>query len=336
MVAQKRFREITWGTEQTKYLSHRMALRVAYQFKIRPKVYLIKELTEIGLCMAQSGRPTWMPKDVELKTYDNSWDDWTHAEIEALVDRIGAGKPVELIKGIFNVPDEVMQQALEMAGKAIDETGATIVYHPQLDPDEEPAYFDQFDFPNRTDRDFCNSRWKKYSERIDSTQPQNETTVRAMIFCEAQMRQCEKDMNAKELRTRKAAVEMYSKLKADFSKGAADLALLERQYDIAPEEESFDAIIRRTHQIRPNWRDKDLEIRMGEYNLIQKIADFHRVKLEGGVEDPVRERAAGRLRQPPEEDEEPVSKFSRSVLAVAQSEKEAARDIIVDSTSGNQ
>jgi len=316
-----------------KALPERLALRLLKLLEMEKRPIPIKDIMKIGLGRESYGRPNWFPTVARLKTYDDSWTDWTDSEKEVIMSKLTEGHSEYLIQRMFQVPEDIMNEAIaEVFGSG------SVVQRAPLAPGATPLkqvtfgresgqVFGEDDLVLDTDRRFANDRWAEYGEKVDLTSPTNQTIVRGMILMELQLRRLELEMNDPNTKTRDAAIKAYSDLSTNYSKRASDVALLEKQFKKAPKEETLDAVILRTDDIRDNWRDTDMFLRMGEHNLVELVAQFHRVKI--GEQDPERFERPQATSGP---DEESPLRLAEIELARLQAEMEVKGPMVMDTS----
>jgi hypothetical protein len=290
---------------------------------------LARDVKSAGFGFGITRRPSWFPEKRWLAEYDDSWTDWTVLETNLLVARMLDGvKPNALFK-VFEPPHDIAADAYKKAtGKTYRATArndTTPIRSPRTKAgkrvggsvpvidskglpagaimdmpgvvdslsDEDMEYvngeFAMIDIENPIDRIYANRRWELYSERVDLEKPANQTTVKLMILLEVQIRRIMWDCNDLDPESRKESYETLERIRKAFSRAATDVAQLEKQYIIEPEQDSLDAVIERTHDYRQNWRDRQIEHEMGIRNLYEMYEKFHKTQLEGTEEDTVSE-----------------------------------------------
>jgi hypothetical protein len=292
-----------WGTKETAHLSQRMvyrlAKRVLKQNNARAetrKEMPVRDMIKAGLGQYDLNRPDWYPEKADLALYDDDWDDWTEDEVAVLKRRLNDRHPGHVLFVIFRVPKEIADfleidtAKPEPAAESAPSAGET---EPTKEIDlksSEPAKYDfgrfsRLDFRSEDDHRFANRRWTEYEERIDLDKPANQTTVEMMITMEVEFRRARRDCASPDSKVQTAAFNRLKSVQTAYSKAAADVAQLEKQFKLEPEQESLDAVIERTHDIREGWRDTQIENEMGLRGLFDLVEKFHRTHLEEDDED---------------------------------------------------
>ena len=95
----------------------------------------------------------------------------------------------------------------------------------------------------------------------------NQTQVEMLILLEVRFRAVRRDCGSEVNKTRNDAFAELKQIRDDYSKAAADVNQLEKQNKQTPDQESLDAVILRTHDIRPDWRDRSIEREMAQHSL---------------------------------------------------------------------
>ena len=263
--------EPKWGSEDVYNLSERMARRARLVFSSPPK-----GLTEHSIlqCVRNpkavlSGKyvPAWF-RDLDISDYDDSWNDWMVDELSAIEERLINGIDYDILQDTFGVPEKIMGT---LRRKVTKQTYDVI--------DERVGYFSTEEIPDGITRREANKRWEEISEKINLSNPVNQTMIRSLIMTEIQMRRLEFEMlvaKPQQVRELQVSYDGFNKL---FSKLAEDIATLERQQDIRPINETFDAILIRHSEIKRDWRDISTQLKMEEEGLIKRMVELHKIDL---------------------------------------------------------
>ena len=230
--------------------------------------------------------PKWFPKKTELKGYDDSWQDWSNVEIECLKDRLNMGVSPEIVLAVFRPTDFAMGVVnWEVYGqKDVQEAPVddTVEPEPQYSPEVEKHSVGEFDFmdiPDVRDRAFANRRWVEYAQRLDIEKPQNQTLLRSIITLETQMRRVAREINSDDEKERSDALQIFPRMQKQFSDAASDLSLLEKQFKDKDEWENLDDFIHRTHDVRTNWRDVQIENELAMHGLYDLHEKMHKKRF---------------------------------------------------------
>jgi Holliday junction resolvase RusA-like endonuclease len=314
----------TGGTAETAFLSRRMVYRVARKVERQKRTTVqnrrklpIREVVIVGFGQYSMQRPDFYPTREEQRTYsadDDKWDDWTEAERDVLKKRLEKGANPKALFTVFKVKDEMAAALrLEVFGEDVavplsedvpleEEEPRIKSYVPEVraEPEVIPVEsheseeydtgrFNPLDFPSTDDRRYANRRWVEHERRIDLDKPVNQTQVEMLILLEVRFRKVRRDCGSEVAKTRKDAFAELKEIRADYSKAAGDVAQLEKQNKQAPDQESLDAVIERTHDIRPGWRDIQIENEMAIRGLYDLYEQFHRTHLDVEETEPVKQ-----------------------------------------------
>lgn len=261
-----------WGSEEAYNLSERMAKRARLMYANPPK-----GLSEYGILqcvrnpkatMAGKYVPAWF-RDLDLSGYSDSWNDWMVDELSAIEERLINGIDYDILQDVFGVPEQIMGT---LRRKVTKQTYDVI--------DERKGFFSTEEIPDGITRREANKRWNEFSEKINLSNPINQTMIRSLINTEIQMKRLEFEMmtaNPQQVRELQVPYDSFNKL---FSKLAEDIASLERQQDIRPINETFDAILVRHSEIRQDWRDISTQLKMEEEGLIKRMVELHKIDLK--------------------------------------------------------
>jgi len=312
-------KEIRWGTKETGYLTKRMAYRVAVKAGNQRRLSAakrrrlpIRDIIHVGLGQYGMDKPDWYPVPKELELYDDDWDDWKDSEEKTLLRRLRAGAKRPALYEVFKVSPEMASRLnTEAFGHDIDKPmnsyddlgfeDGSVVVRSRVEPSEDrrviileshesdeydTGRFTPIDFELGDDLRYANRRWTEYEERVDLEKPTNQTTIEMMILLEVQNRTARRDLNSTKDKTRDSAQTRIRQIRDDYSKAAADVALLEKQFKKEPEQESLDAVIIRTQEIRKNWRPMEIENEMASRGLFDMVEAFHRTYLDDETGSP--------------------------------------------------
>jgi hypothetical protein len=273
-----------WGSEEAYNLSERMAKRARLLYSNPPK-----GLSEHGILqcvrnpkatMAGKYVPAWF-KNLDLTGYKDAWNDWMVDELSAIEERLINGIDYDILQDVFSVPEQIMGT---LRRKVTKQTYDVI--------DERKGFFSTEEIPDGITRREANKRWNEFSEKINLSNPINQTMIRSLINTEIQMKRLEFEMmtaNPQQIRELQVSYDSFNKL---FSKLAEDIASLERQQDIRPVNETFDAILARHDEIKQDWRDISTQLKMEEEGLIKRMVELHKIDLKEREEhiNPLAER----------------------------------------------
>lgn len=293
---------IYWGLSETYGLSERMTYRVAKRlyfntyFKKKNRLSA-SEIRKIAFGDDNPERPDWFPSKEAVTGVEDTWDDWTEDEKETLKARLRAGINSGRLYHVFKVSDKLAAElndevfGSETVGVPWDEDEANetpviedIVLERTIVTEKakyEKGEFREVHIEDVEYRRFANRRWEEYGERVDLDKPANQTSVRMIIFLEVELNKAMREANSQDRKLRREAASRVSEINKDFSKIAADLAQLEKQFKIEREYETLDAVIIRTHDIRKGWRDREIENLMGLHNVYDLYEQEHKIRLGG-------------------------------------------------------
>ena len=298
---------VKWGTDATNGLSQRMALRLAQrQTKTQPgrsydgKKRSVKDMLTVGLGVYNFDRPEWWPDLKKATHYSDDWEDWTDAELETLKQRLQVGADPEMLYWVFKVPEFIQAHlnakldGIELSGIALarlerDASESLSTKEPKAPKVSEfPVGLEQYDTgeftpedtPDLNMRRYCNQKFAEYGVTVDLDKPANAMTVKMMIVYQVQFQKIQKRLNGTDKKASATALNEAAKIRDGYSKCAADVALLEKQYKMEPDSESLDSIILLTHDIRKNWREMEIQNEMGMRGLFDMVEAFHRTHLD--------------------------------------------------------
>jgi hypothetical protein len=170
---------------------------------------------------------------------------------------------------------------------------------PELVPTKDniaDACFTDYDIPNVVDRNYANALWNKYKQRIDLGSPTNNVIVKSLILLEIMIRNVERELylavspqQIDDLR------KIYEGLHEQYATAAENVAQLEKQF-AKPSEESFDAVVKRAHDLRKDWVDGDPARLLEEAGLIKSMAAEHNVTLAEEEDKPAAQRRQERVK----------------------------------------
>jgi hypothetical protein len=191
-------------------------------------------------------------------------------------------------------------------------------------------HFQRGDIVDDDDRDFANKQWDAYEQRVDVTKPVNKTTVEMLIYLEIAFEKCKKELNSTDVMSRHEAMDRLKNIRAEYSKAAKDVAQLESQFKLEPQQESLDAVIERTQDIRKDWRNTEIERQMEMRGLFDLVEQFHRTHVRGTEKSEVK---TSDLKLPKPKTRKPHdARKNLALYHVRQSEKgESDSDIVVGS-----
>ena len=239
--------KIKWLTDETYNLSERMAKRAVKLFKNIPEglsaLAIARVVRNPKSTVPNKYLPEWLMK-LDLEDYDDSWNDWTIDEQSAIEERLLNGIDHDTVQDVFSVPENIMGTLRRRATKNTLEL-----------IDERDSYFNADDIPDGVTRKRANMRWKEFSLKVNLTNPVNATMIRSLIMTEINLRRVEREMLDCEPVAMRDLQVVCKELTTQFSKLSEDIASLERQQDIRPIEETFDAVISRHNDIKKDWRD---------------------------------------------------------------------------------
>ena len=289
--------DIEWGSPETAGLSERMAYRLAQFMKANSNPHLANRdrvplmlLIQAGLGERTNKCPAWMP--VDLDGYDDDWKRWTRDEMETLRNRLRANISRKVLYKVFNVPEHVAEEVEQSEFGYVMETvdvGAPVEEYrllhnvsdtPLLESEEfNDGVFTMLDIKDTDERRFANRRYLEYAVSVDVTKPANQTLIKVVVINELQLQKTTRDLNDTDAAVRKAAMAALPNLHTQFSRAAESLALLEKQFKTEPEQESLDAVIIRTHDIRLDWYDGLIEREMGLHHLFDLSEKMHKTNV---------------------------------------------------------
>jgi hypothetical protein len=346
-----------WGTEEVAWLSKRMAYRVGRKIETQKRLsnaaerrlLPIRKIVLVGFGQSNLNRREWYPNPTELRSYDDSWQDFSDNEKDCLIKRLNQGADPDALFEVFQV-DKAMATALRVLVFGEDsevplskevpleektpikssvpppkETEAIAVESHESE-DYDIGRYGPLDFEKVDDRRYANRRWIEHEERVDLEKPVNQTTVDMMILLEIDFRRTRRDCGSEIKKTRGDAFIRLKEIRAEYSKAAADVSQLEKQFKKEPDQDSLDAVILRTHDIRPDWRDTSIEREMAERALFDMLEQFHRTHLD--VDE--MEKDAQEL---PEPKPRPVSDGAGRMALRRLQESETEEGIVVGSTN---
>lgn len=233
-----------------------------------PKIDLYRVLRNSTSVKSIKPMPKWYTK-IDVNMFEERWLDWTSSEIDALKKRIANGFSIELLDQIFSIPDHV-KESLGFISRKIEEKPS--------DLDE----FTEYDIEDSNLRQLANKRWQEYANRINMNNPVNKTTVRSMIVLEIQMKRIERTMLNRKMSSAEMyeLQQLYDSVSKRYSAAAEDVAQLERQQGVKPDVNGLDEVVSRLREIRNDWKDYSLLLKMEEYGLISKMVELHKVNIE--------------------------------------------------------
>lgn len=306
-------RHFDWGSAKTCNLTKRMAYRVATRVERQKKVSIakrqalpVKQVLLVGLGQYDLNRPEWYPTTKQLKVYDDDWDDWNIGERAVLLQKLRNGADRDDLWTIFKVGDDMQAElSFEAFGQDIDEPvegldtdrsdvrtrnrvnveGGVLMIESHEKPIYDTGRYNKLDFLETDDLRYANRRWIEYKSRVDIEKPTNQTIIDMMILQEIRFRRARRDMNSRDKKKQEEAAVSLKQIREEYSKSAKDVALLEVQFKKEPEQESLDAVILRTHDVREVWRNVEIENEMAIRGLFDMIEKFHRTHLDEPGDD---------------------------------------------------
>ncbi|MEM4177825.1 MAG: hypothetical protein QXS29_09710 [Nitrososphaeria archaeon] len=233
-----------------------------------PKIELYRVLRNSPMIKSIKPLPKWYAK-IDVNMFEERWLDWTSGEIDALKKRLEKGFTIELLDEIFGIPNHIKELLGLIPVKVVDEAIAS---------DE----FTEHDIEDPSLRQLANNRWREYAGRINMNNPVNRTTVRSMIVLEIQMKKIERVMLNRKMSSEEMhnLQQIYESISKRYSAAAEDVAQLERQHGVKPEVNGFEDVVKRLREIRNDWKDYSLLMKMEEVGLINKMVELHKVNVE--------------------------------------------------------
>jgi hypothetical protein len=264
--------EVRWGTKKTRGLTRRMACRIKMLLDGQMPT-LLAPLRILTVGLDTGGRNNYVPvwvKNLDLSTYDDSWDDWQPGEIEIIRQRIRKGHDPDDIEAIFRPPPKLFDNVKRYIQETIAPVLATV-------SDE----FSVSEIHDDETRNTANQEWRTYASRVDVSLPTNRSAVRSLIILDIQMRRLDKrmaDPNIKVGDLTKLHSD-YKNLRQMYSEAAEDVAQLERQRENRDIAYTFSQLIERTHDVRREWQQIKMPLhhQLEESRLIENMVLQHKV-----------------------------------------------------------